>query len=374
MPNYYMYRINPAYDGFFPSTIPDRISRGIMKYNWAAYVENLERGDIILTYFTGTGCRAGIYGVSVVRDVDNVTARLLRYSCDDRNPLISVKCNRALFERIRTRPRGAEVVVPNSCELIVYKVLANDEELMAEAAKWNVGLPGSTIIGRVSYREIAIVNIQNDLSAPVQNKKLISTFWIRPKQASWIRRSPPWLYRISSIFGSFKSGDMTWLEYFASKMVKQIRGAVPKAKSKFGVVIGVPLNEKKRSSGEVDRVSKLAKSVSERIGVPYMEVFKLNGDISRRLYKRMGLSSSYFRKQYMKQLEIITQQELKDLINSSRGILLIDDVYTDGVTTATVVDALKQKFPNREVDVTIATLGIMAKQNNMNSDLVESWR
>jgi predicted amidophosphoribosyltransferase len=56
------------------------------------------------------------------------------------------------------------------------------------------------------------------------------------------------------------------------------------------------------------------------------------------------------------------------------SILLIDDVYTDGLTTATIVDALKQKFPDGTVDVTIATLRIMAKQNNMNRDLIESWR
>ena len=41
MSNYYMYRINPSYDGFLPSVFPDRVTRGIVKYNWKAYLERL---------------------------------------------------------------------------------------------------------------------------------------------------------------------------------------------------------------------------------------------------------------------------------------------------------------------------------------------
>ena len=380
MPNYYMYRINPTYDGFFPSTIPDRTSRGIMRFNWGAYVENLEPGDIVLTYFTGNGCRSGIYGVVVIRNVDvtsdheNVTARLLKYSCNNRDPLVSVKDNAALFEKIRTRRRGAEVVVPDSCESMVYTVLATDEELIAEVSKWNIDLPGEPRLRAFSLRQISLVNLENDLSAGVQGKGLIPVFWIRPRQASWIGRAPRWLPHISRIFNAFKSGDISRLDYLSDRMTQQIRRTVPRVRSIFSVVLGVPLNETKRASGEIDRVGKLAKALSDKIRIPYLDIFTLHGNISRRLYKRMGYSTEYFRRNYKRQLEIDTPKRLVDSISSDQRILLIDDVYTDGITTAAIIDALEQKFPKNEINVTIATLGVMAKQNNMNHDLIENWR
>lgn len=375
-----MYRINPSYDGFFPSTIPERISRGIIKYNWGAYVESLERGDIVLTYFGGAGCRKGIYGIAVVRNVNvtsnemNVTARLLHYSCDDRVPLVPVQEHRDLFQKIRTRPRGAEVVVPDSHSSAVYEALASNEELLAEARKWNIDLPGESRLRAISLRQIPLVNLDNDLSTGIQDKGLIPVFWIRPRQASWIVRAPRWLSHISRIFNAFKSGDSSRLDYLSDRMVQQIRRTAPRAQSVFSFILSVPLNETKRASGEVDRVRRLTEAISNKIRIPYLDIFKLQGNISRRLYKHLGYSTECFRKNYKKQLEVDTPRQLINSFNSGQKILLIDDVYTDGVTTAVIIDTLKQKFPNHEVNVTIATLGMMTKQNNMNRDLIESWR
>jgi hypothetical protein len=274
-----MYRINPAYDGFLPSRIPDRTSRGIIRFNWGAYLENLECGDIILFYFRGRDCIAGIYGVAVIRGTDitshegNVTARLLKYSCDNYTPLIPVRGNRRLFEKIRTRPRGAEVVVPDTCASTVYAALATHDELIVEADKWNVDLPGASLLRALSLSQIPSVNLGNDLSPGVQSKGLIPTFWIRHRQASWIGSCHPWLLLISSIFDSFKSGDVSRLDYLAGTMVKQIRHAIPRAKDTFAAIISVSLNEKKRSNGEIDRVGELAKCISKKTGVPYLEVF-----------------------------------------------------------------------------------------------------
>jgi hypothetical protein len=112
MAKYFLYRISAEYDGFLPSVIPERVQRGMLRYNWGAYLESVEKGDVILTYFRGTGCREGIFLVSVVRQVypnltsRNVVARVLHFNAANRSPLVAVRDHRALFDAIRTRPRG----------------------------------------------------------------------------------------------------------------------------------------------------------------------------------------------------------------------------------------------------------------------------
>ena len=82
---YFLYRINSGYDGFLPCHIPGRAYRQCISYNWRAYCENLEPGDIALTYFAGQGCRKGIFAVAKILSIkigvrkSNVVGRLLSW-------------------------------------------------------------------------------------------------------------------------------------------------------------------------------------------------------------------------------------------------------------------------------------------------------
>jgi len=377
--NYFLYRVDTGYDGFLPSRIPERSDRGVLGYNWACYLESLEPGDIVLTYFKGTECRPGIYAVGVVRHVDvttrrmNVTVRLLRYSADNRAPLLPVRGNETLFQRLRTRPRGSEVIVPETREPDIYRALSADNRLLAEAAKRNVILPGAKPYAVGTVADVPLVDPASDLADPLRRAGLVAGFWVRPQQASWITAPPQWLHFITRAFGRFKAGDALRLDELANALARQVRNAVPNPKQVFGVIVGVPLSESKRQAGEADRVAELGEQVAALLGVPYSDALRLDGAISRRLYKNKGKTTEEFKADYRAALKVMRTTALSECVRSGRTVLLLDDVYTDGVTTGIVAEALREAFPSMAVDIRIATLMINAKKRNMDEDLVESW-
>ncbi|MCK4849702.1 MAG: hypothetical protein KAT11_00045 [Phycisphaerae bacterium] len=379
MPAYYLYRINSERDGFRPSVIPERVEKGMLRFNWRCYIENLDPGDVILAYFRGQGVRTGIYGVSVVRRIDltthhmNVCARLLCHSQDDGKPLIPVRGNEKLFRLIRTRMRGAEVVVPEKADRALFQALSAGTDVVAAARSWKVVLPGDQSYGIRLVSEVPLVELRSDLSHSVQAANLITSFWVRPRQASWMKRPPGWLLFITKVIKSFKSGDTSWLEALAESMFEQIRRVFPKPQERLGVVVGVPLNRQKSAAGEVDRVCALGRRLCSRLSVPFSEVFRLDGDISRRLYKNVGKTVGQFRSDYRINLKVRPTKPLLECIRSGRKILLLDDIYTDGVTTSTIIDVLHEVFPGELVDVQVATLAINAKKNNMEQDLIKNW-
>jgi hypothetical protein len=104
------------------------------------------------------------------------------------------------------------------------------------------------------------------------------------------------------------------------------------------------------------------------------DAFRLDGDVSRRLYKNRELTAEQFRHDYLKALVIRRTNRLCTSIRAREGILLLDDVYTDGITRTTVAEGLTREFPDHQLRITVATLGIMAKHKNMDRDLAKSWR
>ncbi len=99
----------------------------------------------------------------------------------------------------------------------------------------------------------------------------------------------------------------------------------------------------------------------------------MNGRVSRRLYKKRRVPDIQFQKRYRYNLTICHTSDLVNCVEFCQDILLIDDVYTDGITTDTIVDSLRSEFGER-VRVKIATLGIMAKARNMNRKFAMAWR
>jgi hypothetical protein len=377
---YFLYRINPAYDGFLPSRIPQRSRKGVLPYNWSAYVENLSLGDIVLTYFTDAGCRPGIYAVAVIESVDiagrqgNVLGRLLHFSDDDTHPLIPVRSNEDLFRRIRTRPRGAEIIVPESCEKAIYQLLVQDDGAVSEARSRNIYLPGSEPFERLALADVPRIRPRTQLSQGLRDRGLVSAFWIRPHQASWITRPPDWLSFVSNLFRRFKAGDLSRLSDLAKVLADQVSLRFSAVRRHVGLVLAVPLNAAKREAGEIDRAGALGEQLAQRLGLPYSPALELAGAVSRRLYKNSERSDADFRSDYRANLTIRRTRPLLDCLGQGRDLLLVDDVYTDGVTTETIAQALKDAFPENDLRVNVATLGLMAKLRNMAPDLANRWR
>lgn len=87
---YYLYRIDSAFDGFTPKEIPRRVQNRYLTYNWNQYFDEVEKGDIVFTYFFGRNQPRGIYLIAKAvkfpsRNV--VKAKVLDYDCE--TPIIS---------------------------------------------------------------------------------------------------------------------------------------------------------------------------------------------------------------------------------------------------------------------------------------------
>ena len=377
MTNFYLYRINPRFDGFLPSKLLERSERRLLRFNWGPYVETLEPGDIILTYFTAPGCTPGVYAIGVVRSVDattsvgNVRARLLHLSLRDRQPLYPLAGNEALFNRIRTRRRGAEVIVPHESTEEVYRLLATNRDLLRECRKWSIELPGAVRLRIRSLAEVPLIDSLTDFSRVLETSGLLGCYWIRPRQASWIARSPDWLLYVTRLFRAFKSGDMTQSTVLARGVAEQVSGH-PWA-GDVGAVVGVPLNEAKHDARETDRVAALASEVARELGVQHSPCLRLAGNISRRRYKNLGYTANEFAEDYIGALTVTASPVLRRCARSGRSVLLVDDVYTDGLTTRLVSGALDASLPDLRGRVRIATLGVHAKKRNMSPELIRAW-
>jgi hypothetical protein len=350
-----------------------------LRYNWKAHVEDIERGDMVLTYFTGGSFPRGIYAVGRITRVDptkvkrNVAARLL-YVCRNREPIVPYSGNEHLFEHILTRRRGAEVVVPATCERLVHRALSRNEDLLARARRHGIELPGESAVGALGLRAVSLIKRTRELSPDLQEQGMIAAYWIRPRQASWLENSPESLTVVTKLFRMFKAGDMSNVEEFAAALARQVRKAVHRPRQTFGAVVGIPLNASKRARGEVDRVAELGRRLADELRLPYCAALRVDGRVSRRLFKLAWRSEEEFREHYLARLHIHKTASLQRCAEKGLDILLVDDVYTDGVTTSVVREALRESFRPWEVGVRVATLGLMAKRRNMDERLARRWR
>jgi adenine/guanine phosphoribosyltransferase-like PRPP-binding protein len=367
MPNCFIYRVNTGYDGFTPSKMEERIKHGKIIYNWCAYLEALNKGDMVLTHFSGS-CRPGVYLISTVAGIDirkkvkNVEGKVIAMRTD--SPLIGKSANPELFGALWNRRRGAELIVPDSLENRVI-------ELIRMSLPY-IRLPRSFEKILSSISEIPNIDLKRDLSTGLFFP-IIGAFWIRPSQSSWIVNAPEWLSTITASFGKFKGGDTSNVQAFADAMVIQIRKILKTSTQDLSLVCGVPLSEAKKAMGEVDRVEVLARKVAQGLGVPYKRVFLLNGGISRRLYKLSGKNTDDFIKDYSDSLVIKDKKIIEVTANSGRKVLLVDDVLTDGITVSTIMNKCKISEGLDSLNFVVATLGIMTKKRNMAPEVYETW-
>ena len=133
---YYVYRISSSYDGFVPKKIPARlIKKRYLVYNWFQYFDQVERGDIVFTFFTGRGVLPGIYLISKIVEVDRserkAKGKVLRY--DPEKPIIPKEEINEIQHLIFTRPRGSVFVIPPMLypffDKILLKEIVSDIEI-----------------------------------------------------------------------------------------------------------------------------------------------------------------------------------------------------------------------------------------------------
>ena len=378
MDNYYIYRVNVSYDGFYPENIDERSDKDRFVFNWRGYLDNVEEGDIVLVYFLGPGCQDGIYAVTKVEEIiengyeNNVVAEILYASRDNWTPIIAKKDHVQTFRDIMYRPRGAEIILSSSNEESIVSILRTCTGLTRQLTKLNVTLPGISLPAAFSLDAIPLVNPQRDFKPWLKRRELTSAFWIRPRQASWMKYIR-WMSYLSSLFYKYKSGDMTYTSEFARKLGEAIEAYVRDNSIDFDLMLSVPLCEYKKQHREIDRVRLLCEELSEIIQVPYEQAFVLQGKISRVSYKRRGLSTHQFITDYRGSLSI-SRKCVRNIRNGNGNILLVDDVLTDGVTTDLVRNFLHESLHPMELSVHVATLAVMAKVGNISPQLQKRWR
>lgn len=379
MINYFIYRISSNYDGYTPSRIPYRTNNNRFIYNWNAYFESVNKGDIILTVFQGKGVNKGIYAITRVkglryhRNGNIVTGKIIYYSSNDKKPIIDNVDYPELFTILTNlRPRGSEIVIPQKYESEVYRMISEHKRLFQELKNKKVRLPGSPQLPTCDVTEIKRVKkyeyIQN------LNYKLIPTFWVKPRQTTWMKNVDNQLNSLTRAFNLFKAGDLTHIEEFADAVEDQIRTKLKKEEvDNIGLITSVPLNNNKKKHKEIDRVKELAHRVADRLGIEYSPLFTLKGEISRRKFKNENISKRVFEQTYKNSLRITSLSRMKQLANENKMLLLMDDVLTDGLTTKIISDYCKSFKDCKNLNIIIVTLGIMVKKHNCTFQFIRRY-
>lgn len=362
---YYVYRINSSFDGFTPKIIENRlVDDHYLIYNWNQYYDQLERNDIVFTYFTGRGVRQGIYLISRISDMlGNKRARGKVITYEKEAPILTRNDLDDEYDRIFTRPRGSVFVIPPISELffdrILEKEVISDVQILDKVdcencfERENFDFHGCPIFGReymINWDQEADISISG-------YEDVISPFWIHPKQSWWMKTS--WKeHMVSRLFYTLKSGYELYVNLFAEGIIIAIETNSRFRNLDFNYIINVPLSPDKKEAGELDRVDEICKILADALKVQYIRNgLVLTHRISRRDYKRRGLNHR-FRTDYFRFLSWGARCSL-----DSKNVLVVDDVITDGKTLATVAKKIHQLFPN--ANLYAASCGLMAKVRNM---------
>ncbi len=371
---YYVYRISSSYDGFIPKVIPTRIEENrYLTYNWVQYYDQVERGDIVFTYFTGKNVVPGIYLIAKIVEVNRASkkakGKVLSYNCE--TPLINKEEFNQLKDKVFTRPRGSVFVVPPILYPFFDKVLSKEilsdieifEKVDCQRCKYIKDFSECPI-----FSPDYIINWNREVNLCIKGLEgIISPFWIIPKQSWWMKLSHT-QHTPSKFFYSFKSGYQLYSRLFAEGIVIAIKRNSFFSKLKFDYITNIPLSPDKKGAGELDRVDAVCLHLTKLLNVPYMKnMLILSRPISRRLYKFLGKTSTEFVNDYVRFLRWNKKCPL-----DSKNILVIDDVVTDGKTLTAFARKIHEKYPDAKLYA--ATCGIMAKKRNMKPLVIKRYK
>jgi hypothetical protein len=370
---YYVYRIDSSYDGFTPEKIPERLENNrYLIYNWNQYIDQLERGDIVFTFFTGKGILRGIYLICKIVEIDRLRkkakGKVLKYNCKE--TIISLGDFNRIKNYVFTRPRGSVFVIPPLIEPFFNKMLHKEvvseieiiEEINCEKCNFKEDFHKCPILG-VEY----IINWDKEVRVSIPGiKKIVSPFWIIPRQSWWMKRTYT-KHPISKFFYAFKAGYGDYARLFAEGIIIAMERNEFLKNVQFDFIINIPLSPDKKDNGELDRVDRICTHLSNFLKIPYLkDSLILTKPISRRLYKSMGKTTLKFVEDYVNSLQWNTNEPL-----NGKNLLIVDDVITDGKTLTAMARKIHVTYPSAHLYA--ATGGIMAKKHNMTSFVIKKF-
>jgi len=366
----YLYKINSSYDGFTPQKIEERMEKGtFLVFNWREYFDEVGPGDIIFTYFIGSGVKKGIYlicKISKILDNKRILGRVLRY--DQKEPLISPSEFAKYESNIITRPIGSVYVIPSLLDIafedLRKKVTISEIEIEEKANCYRCTKKNCTECSLLNPN--FLIKWDNEVALKIPFiEQVVSPFWIIPRQSHWMKKTIT-AHPISRIFYDFKSGYKAYARLFAFGIMKAIENDARFNNIRFDFILGVPLSPDKKKNNELDRVSELCKILSSETKIPYLpEGLSLTANITKGEYRRLGKST--FEPDYYKALNIVVPISFND-----KTILIVDDVITDGPTLKVISKKIRDSYPDCHIHG--AAAGIMAKVDNMSYNAYNKFR
>lgn len=369
---FYLYRISSSYDGFTPERIPHRVrKKRAFYYNWPQYFDQVERGDIIFTYFIGRGVKRGVYLISKVTQLiaPNIAkAKVLVY--DSKTPILAdddlAKYKKVIFNR----PRGSVFVIPTFLDHFFEEILRDrvisDIQISEKIDCYECFEKSKFPCNKCSiFDRDYIINFGKEVVLEIPGYEcIIAPFWVIPYQSHWTKTTIR-QHTISRIFYNFKAGFSQYTRLFARGIKKAIQAEPKMTKVRFDLILGIPLSPRKKKSKEFDRVKELCSELSKITKIRYLpNGLTLLRHISRKEY-RNWYSNTKFVNDYCKALK------LNAGALDGKRVLIVDDVITDGMTLGAISEKITKKFPRSLLYG--AAGAIMAKKRNVSPIAVKKF-
>lgn len=185
-------------------------------------------------------------------------------------------------------------------------------------------LCGRETFGVNLCKECAKTLIINDKSAcPICGRKSV-----RPEICNECKSSPPRYKRATSVFvyrdgaveliRKFKSGGAYLKEYFADKICEKLKP------DEYDCTVGVPQTRKVIRWRGYNQSELLARSVSERLGVPYVKGALIK---VKETAEQKGLTKKMRVENLKGCFKVVKRDEI-----AGKRVLVVDDIMTTGAT------------------------------------------
>lgn len=353
----WLYKIWGGYDGFRPSEIPRRLLPGDeLQLGWAPYADAAELGDEVwVWFFEGKRFTPGVYAKGIIQAIDPVEHELVlqTHEWNDTTPLTSDKDNQRL----------AQIVKPKNRQVFVLP------DKFRQFGNCTAELPGASSCADRNCDDCTFWN-----SLPVIRPSHVRTpdviagraadfapaYWVvATRDFVWKQshRQKPGIRKTTDMFNRFKTGEAA-LAYPLAKGMEQALAI--RSRLDADAIVPIPLNPEKVKAGEMHRTLLLAQALRRRIKVPIIDGLRLTAPIGKRLALHRGQPMDEFRRNYTEHLEI------DESVLKTATIILVDDVCTNGNTTAATIDGLRSL--GFDGDVVVSTAGQMTIRNAVRND------
>ena len=145
------------------------------------------------------------------------------------------------------------------------------------------------------------------------------------------------------LIAKFKNGSAYLKDYFAEIIADKLKDF-----PEFDYIVSVPMTKKRERERGYNQSALLAKSLSERIGIPFLS----NALIKT---KETSAQKSLSRKEREKNLTGCFKVEKRDLIKG-KTVLLVDDILTTGATAEAIGNKLLGAGAKRIYLATVASV------------------